>query len=246
MRMYFFYFFLSVNFLAQKRKTGSHFSSFSVTSFVYKHNEKWGAYMELQMRSLEKFGLPDYYEIKGGPNYNFNKNNQVLIGMGRYGTYNTQSLYLRETRFWLQYVLSHKVARLKIDHRLRTEQRYFYFVHSKNHAQDIRFRYRLSLILPVNKSKVEKGTVFVGAHEEFFFGKQNPDIFKRNRLYGGLGYQVSSLLITQLGYLWQKEYSSLADERNYHFVYIALNFTLDRQKLFLSSKDPPFFSKGYN
>jgi len=205
-----------------------HLSGFNMTSFTYKHNQKWSAYLELQERSLEKFELPDYYEMKGGVGYNFNKNNQLFVGMGKYGTYKNSRFYQREFRLWLQYTLSHNIDRIKFDHRFRAEKRFFYFPQSDQHKNDERFRYRLSATLPLNNGKMQPKTFFINAFEEMFAGPDEP-AFKRNRFFGGFGYQFNDFITSNLGYMWQREFS-VSGNKNYHFLYFGINFTFDRLK----------------
>jgi hypothetical protein len=144
------------------------------------------AYLELQTRSIEEFSKPDYYEVKGGIGYNIDKNNQPLIGLGRYGTYKDSKFYQEELRVWLQYIFSQKINKLKIDHRLRAEKRFFYYPQKDITDNTSRFRYRMALTLPINKDKVEPNTVFVNAFDEIFVGPNAPT-FKRNRVFGGFG-----------------------------------------------------------
>jgi len=199
-------------------------------SFTYKHNSKWQAYLELQMRSIEDYMLPNYYEVKGGIGYNFIKNNQIFVGIGKYGTYRDSKFYQNEFRIWLQYVLSQKVGIVKIDHRLRAEKRFFSFPQTGAETNDERYRYRLSATVPLNDKKIKTGTIYASAFEEVFVGPKNPDTFKRNRFYSGFGYQISDNMNGNMGYMWQKEYSSVNGDRNYHFIYFALNITIDREK----------------
>lgn len=219
---------LCIPFLGYAQEFKEHISNFNMTSFTYKHNEKWSAYLELQMRSIEDYMEPNYYEIKGGPAYNINKNNQVLVGFGRYGTYKDRVFNQREYRLWLQYVLSHRIDRLKLDHRWRAEKRFFYAPQTGKNTNDERYRYRLSATLPLNSKKVTEGTFYANAFEEIFVGPKNNDVsFKRNRLYAGFGYQFNDFANANLGYMWQREFSALKGNRNYHFLYFAINFTID-------------------
>ncbi len=226
----FFFLFLFAAATAQNNEFKEHVSNFNMTSFTYKHNKKWSVYVEVQQRSIEDFMLPDYYEIKGGPAYNFNKQNQVLLGVGRYGTYRESKFYQREIRLWLQYVFSHNIDRVKFDHRFRAEKRFFHFPQDDTNTNDERYRYRLAATVPLNKSRIEPGTIFFNTFEEVFFGPKNPDTFKRNRFFGGFGYQLNDFTNTNIGYMWQKEYSSVKGDKSYHFVYFGLNFTFDRLK----------------
>ena len=209
-------------------QTDEHLSSFNMVSFTYKHDKKWMAYLELQDRAIEEFSKPDYYEVKGGIGYNIDKNNQPFIGIGRYGTYKESKFYQEEFRIWLQYIFSLKISKLKIDHRLRAEKRFFYFPQSGLADNTSRFRYRMALTLPLNKDKIEPNTFFLNAFEEVFAGPNAPN-FKRNRLFGGFGYQLNDYIGANMGYMWQREFAN-SGNRSLHFLYFALNFTFDRLK----------------
>lgn len=229
MRRYFIL--LLMPFLGFSQEFKEHISNFTMTNFTYKHNEKWSAYIEFQKRSIEDFMNANYYEIKGGPAYNINKNHQVLVGFGRYGTYRDRAFYQREYRLWLQYIISHKINRLKLDHRMRAEKRFFYYPQKDTHTNDERYRYRLMATLPLNKDKMEEGTLYANAFEELFAGPENGDTwFKRNRLFSGIGYQIDENINTNIGYLWQREFSELKGNRNYHFLYFAVSFTFKNEK----------------
>ena len=209
-------------------QTDEHLSSFNMVSFTYKRDKKWMAYLELQDRAIEEFSKPDYYEVKGGIGYNIDKNNQPFIGIGRYGTYKESKFYQEEFRIWLQYIFSQKISKLKIDHRLRAEKRFFYFPQSGLADNTSRFRYRMALTLPLNKEKIEPNTFFLNAFEEVFAGPNAPN-FKRNRLFGGFGYQLNDYIGANMGYMWQREFAN-SGNRSLHFLYFALNFTFDRLK----------------
>ena len=209
-------------------QTDEHLSSFNMVSFTYKHDKKWMAYLELQDRAIEEFSKTDYYEVKGGIGYNIDKNNQPFIGIGRYGTYKESKFYQEEFRIWLQYIFSLKISKLKIDHRLRAEKRFFYFPQSGLADNTSRFRYRMALTLPLNKEKIEPNTFFLNAFEEVFAGPNAPN-FKRNRLFGGFGYQLNDYIGANMGYMWQREFAN-SGNRSLHFLYFALNFTFDRLK----------------
>ena len=209
-------------------QTDEHLSSFNMVSFTYKHDKKWMAYLELQDRAIEEFSKPDYYEVKGGIGYNIDKNNQPFIGIGRYGTYKESKFYQEEFRIWLQYIFSQKISKLKIDHRLRAEKRFFYFPQSGLADNTSRFRYRMALTLPLNKEKIEPNTFFLNAFEEVFAGPNAPN-FKRNRLFGGFGYQLNDYIGANMGYMLQREFAN-SGNRSLHFLYFALNFTFDRLK----------------
>lgn len=205
-----------------------HLSGFAVVSINYKYNQKWNAYLELQERSIEHFNQPDYYEIKGGAGYNINKNNQSFIGIGRYATYKESRIANEEFRIWLQHVYSLNINKLKVDNRIRIEKRFFHNAITDANTNDERYRLRTTLTLPLNSDKMAPKTIFANAFDELFIGPKG-DLFKRNRIFGGVGYVFSPLVSTNLGYMWQRElYPNL---RSLHYLYLGFNFTLDRSKM---------------
>ncbi|MCF3110592.1 DUF2490 domain-containing protein [Niabella sp. CC-SYL272] len=204
-----------------------HLSGFLMTSLTYKFNSRWMAYTELQARSIEHFTPLDYTETKGGIGYNIDKNNQPFIGFGRYITYREHERYQRELRLWLQYTFTNKIGKLKMDHRGRAEQRFFHYPQTDVNKTDQRFRYRLSATLPINSKKVEPKTFFINGFEELFFGPK-ADLLKRSRLFAGFGYQFTKTVGTSTGYMWQRELAP-SGNRNLHFIYLALNFVLDKK-----------------
>lgn len=215
-------------FAKSQTNNSEHISGFTVVSLNYKHDQKWSAYLELQQRSIEDFSLPDYYEIKGGIGYNINKNNQSFVGLGRYATYKESRIVNEEFRIWLQHTYSFSVDKLKIDNRLRLEKRFFHNAVTDLDTNDERYRLRTTLTMPLNNEKMAPKTIFANAFNEVFIGP-NGDLFKRNRIFGGLGYVFSPLVSVNLGYMWQRElYPS---PRSLHFLYLGFNFTLDRAKL---------------
>ena len=202
-----------------------HLSGFNMMSLTYKISSKLMLYGEGQIRARKDYTLIDYYETKGGIGYSYIKDHQVFVGAGRYGTYEDRKISQEEFRIWLQYTFSHKMGTLKLDHRGRAEKRFFYASQTGTNTEAMRYRYRLSGTLPLNNSKVQEGTFFVNAFEELFFGAGEPN-FKRNRSFAGFGYQFNNSLSATTGYMFQREFSTKKNE-NYHFLYFALNFTID-------------------
>jgi hypothetical protein len=90
-----------------------------------------------------------------------------------------------------------KLGRVKFEHRYRIEQRWV------NDEYRNRLRYRLMIFLPLNKPKIEKGTLFIGIYDEIFVNTEKV-FFDRNRLYGALGYQFHKTASLQLGMMRQQ------------------------------------------
>lgn len=221
---------LITGFCKSQTNSSEHISGFNMASITYKQDKHWLFYIESQARQIEDYSKIDYYEIKGGIGYNINKNHQPFIGVGKYGTYKSDKLYQNEIRLWLQYIYSHNINRLKLDHRVRLEKRFFDFPQTDTQIEDSRARYRLTLTLPINNKKTVPGTFFVNAFDEIFFAPKEPN-FKRHRVFGGFGYVFNDYLNVNMGYLWQREFA-FTGNRNLHFMYFGLNFVFDRLKHF--------------
>lgn len=217
--------FYSINLNAQNDE---HLSSFASLSLTYKFNKKWYSYLELQERSIAEFSKIDYYEVKGGVGYNINSSNQAFIGLGRYANYKNSKLSREELRFWLQYTFSKNISRVKFENRFRVEKRLFHNPITDANTNTERYRYRLNVVVPINKEKVEAKTLFVNAYDELFIGPEKPTI-NRNRMYLGGGYQVTKSFGVSMGYLFQREFATTANS-NFHFLFCGLNFTIDGSK----------------
>lgn len=209
-----------------KLSAQEHISSFNSVSVTYNFHPKFYLFAEGQLRGIEDFSYPDYYEIKGGLGYKLTPNHKPFIGIGRYATYADRKLDKEEFRVWLQDVVDFKAGRVKFENRVRAEKSWFYEPQTDEVSDRIRLRYRLNVTVPLNSEKVDKGTVFANAYDEVFFVTTEKPLFARNRVYGGFGYQIDDNFGIASGYLWQREFA-LSGNKNVHFLYLALNITID-------------------
>lgn len=178
--------------------------SWFLGNIEYAFTPKLFGYIELQDRNQSMLQHFYYYEVKGGFGYRIRDNFSALIGFGNYGTYDWEDLsapkLTDEWRLWEQFVMTQSLQRLRFEHRFRAEQALI------NGKYRNRFRYRLNLIAPLNKPKMEQGALFVSVFDEIFL-TDNPPYFMRNRIYAGLGYQVSAVLSIGLGWVNQFNYN---------------------------------------
>lgn len=209
-----------------KLSAQEHISSFNSVSVTYNFHPKFYLFAEGQLRGIEDYSYPDYYEIKGGLGYKLTPNHKPFIGIGRYATYADRKLDKEEFRVWLQDVVDFKAGRVKFENRVRAEKSWFYEPQTDEVSDRIRLRYRLNVTVPLNSAKVEKGTIFANAYEEVFIVTTQEPLFARNRVYGGFGYQIDDNFGIASGYLWQREFA-LSGNKNVHFLYLALNITID-------------------
>lgn len=164
----------------------------------------------LNHRFTEHFSVTPYAELRFyEPTSNYNltflslngnyhfKNNQTITVAYAYldidSVFDTDDIpNTIEHRMLEQYAKKHNLTILNIQHRFRLEQRFFKFS-DKNEIQN-RFRYRLSLKYPINK------TLFLGLTEEPFVNFQD-QAFHENRFYIGIGFNLLKRAQLQIGYL---------------------------------------------
>ncbi len=165
-------------------------------------SDKFSVHTEIQYRNHTL--TPNNTEqllLRTGLNYHFSEKAFVTAGYAYIPSYVYDSEQsapeTEEHRIWQQFILTNKIGRVKFEHRYRIEQRWV--------DQDYknRFRYRLMLFIPLNKPKIEKGSLFIGLYDEVFVNTKKT-FFDRNRLYGALGYQFSKSTGVQLGMMHQQ------------------------------------------
>ena len=167
-----------------------------------KISDKFSIHSEIQFRNHTL--TPNNTEqllLRTGLNYHFSEKAFVTAGYAYIPSYVYDSEQsapeTEEHRIWQQFILINQLGRVKFEHRYRIEQRWV------NQDYRNRFRYRLMLFIPVNKPKIEKGTLFIGLYDEVFINSKKT-FFDRNRLYGALGYQFSKSTGIQLGMMRQQ------------------------------------------
>jgi hypothetical protein len=177
-----------------------------------KLSEKWGAYMDMQVRSSDNFENVRSFLFRPGITYYVNAKNEVTLGYLLNDTFThldgTGDNKLTEHRIWEQYVFKHKIQRVIASHRFRVEQRFI----EKQGPEDAfaqRFRYFARFILPLKKGEqaFEKGA-YLALQNEIFLNiqhkqKVNNHFFDQNRAYLATGYRFSKKVDAEVGYLLQ-------------------------------------------
>lgn len=191
-------FLLPVMLFAQEDKTGNWLMYFGTN----KVSDKFSIHTEIQFRNHTI--TPNNTEqllLRTGLNYHFSDRATLTAGYAYIPSYiyesEQKSPETEEHRIWQQFILTNKIGRVKFEHRYRIEQRWV------NQNFKNRFRYRLMLFIPLNKPKIEKGTIFLGLYDEIFVNAKET-FFDRNRLYGALGYQFNKNTSMQAGMMHQQ------------------------------------------
>lgn len=183
-------------------------------------NEKWNWHHEVQYRNYNFVGDLEQLLLRTGFGYNLSENNNnVLLGYGyilseNYEKGTNEKTSFSEHRIYQQFITRQKFGRFSWQHRYRFEQRFF------TDDFKMRFRYFLGLNVAISKPTLSANTFYFSGYNEIFLNAE-PSVFDRNRLYGGLGYKVSKLIKTELGYMSQIYEKSSRGQLN---IIVFLNF----------------------
>jgi hypothetical protein len=168
-----------------------------------KVNSKLNWHHEVQYRNYNAVGDLEQLLLRTGVGYNLTeKNNNLLLGYGfirseNYIPFTDDKAVVNEHRVYQQFITKQSIGRVKVQHRYRLEERWV-----DDQDFKLRFRYFLALNVPLNNDDMIDKTVYLSAYNELFINHKN-NIFDRNRLYGGLGYKLNSLVRFELGYMNQ-------------------------------------------
>lgn len=169
-----------------------------------KLNDKWNIHHEAQYRNYNAIRDMEQLLLRTGIGYNLTpKNNNLLLGYGYIQSENyiseDEKISIPEHRIFQQFITRQKAGRVSLQHRYRFEQRWV-----ENQDFKLRFRYFLSLNVPLNNTEMIDKTTYLSAYNEIFINSGNTArFFNRNRIYGGLGYRLNDQLRFEVGYMNQ-------------------------------------------
>ena len=176
-------------------------------------NEKWNWHHEVQYRNYDAIGDLEQLLLRTGIGYNLSdSNSNILLGYGFITSENyvnsEDKVSVNEHRIYQQFIAKQQIGSVKLSHRYRFEQRFV--------EEDFRMRFRYFLSLNIPLSKKEDANLnkwYLSSYNEIFLNTES-SIFDRNRLYGGLGYRLSKNVKFELGYMNQFFETTNRDQLN--------------------------------
>ncbi len=176
--------------------------------YIYFGNQRiaknWQWFNELQYRNFNAGGDLEQLLLRTALGYNLTEgNNNLALGYGfihgrPYA--NGQKISLDEHRLYQQFISRQQFGRFYLQHRYRLEERWI----GANADFALRFRYFLSLNVPLNKPTMEARAFYLSLYSEIFIGQRQQEIsFDRERVYAALGYAISKDVRLELGYMSQ-------------------------------------------
>jgi len=199
---------------AQESETGNWLIYFG----NQKINDRWNWHNEVQYRNYNFIGDLEQLLLRTGIGYNLSaKNNNLLLGYAYiytepYLTGTNEKTQTSEHRIFQQFISRQTFDRFNIQHRYRIEERFI------ENDFKLRFRYFLSLNLPLNKKEMVKDAFYLSLYNEIFLQDQEP-VFDRDRLYGALGFVMNDYLRFEAGYMVQL----YADDHRGQFQFVLFN-----------------------
>ena len=218
---------VSFSVFAQQNNYGSWYMLFS----QLRVSNKISIHAEAQYRNHTITSMDiEQLLLRGGLNYHFSSTAFASAGYGRVFTHQFESEQkepeMKEHRIWQQLITTKTLGRVKFENRFRLEQRWV------NADYGNRLRYRLMLFVPINKPTLEKGALFLGVYDELFVNTSG-NLFDRNRLYGALGYQMSTSSNIQFGALHQQ----VNDSGKWH-LQLAITYNPDFRRTVADNVEP--------
>ena len=185
---------------------GAWYMYFVTTTF---NESPWGLQRDIQYRNWDIIGDLEQLLIRGGLTYSPKEEKlKVTLGYAHIttGAFGSDSETTSESRIYQEALFPVQFGnRFYTNHRFRFEQR---FVEDQDFRT--RFRYNLFLNVALNKTAMEKNTIYLALYNELFINGQRDignertvELFDRNRLYTGLGYILNKNLKFQLGFMNQ-------------------------------------------
>jgi hypothetical protein len=162
--------------------------------------------------------------LRTGIGYNLSENNNNLlfgyafINLQRYLPNSDQKVGTDEHRLYQQFITRQNFGRVFVQHRYRVEERFL------PDDFQVRFRYFLSLNVPLNRKTMSPNTLYASAYNEIFVNRQGT-YFDRNRLYGALGYVIDKNFRVEAGFMAQTLQNT---NRNQFQIVVFNNLSLSK------------------
>ncbi len=170
---------------------------------------RWGLHTEFQYRRTNGLRDPQQYFYRTGVNYAASEKVMLTAGCTYllslpYGDYPDPGR-TGERRIYEKVEIDQATGRLALAHRYIQDQRWLRPEGQARFDFQHRSRYRLQLKFALTRPKIEPGALYALASDEIFvsYGHNAPSFFNQNRLYGGLGYQLTPALDLEASYLSQ-------------------------------------------
>lgn len=222
---------------------GQYFKARISDRFFYYHEVHYRRINSIDNR-LDFIGRAGQVYNRPGITYLVNKSFEVTLGAVTTVRFSPDpsddnlNRAIPDLRIWHQYLFAQKMGRFKFLHQFRIEHRWKPgFEKDAKTDYTNRWRYKISMYIPLNKPHMEDKTWYLYPSNEFFFesGPKKLSLFEENRLYVATGYTYGNW---QFFVGWMYTYGPNQSEygvyRTRHILRtnVALNLDLRKDKKF--------------
>lgn len=200
-----------------------------------KLNKDWTLLADVSFRWKDEFNETSQFIVRAGLGYAIKPNLKVAGGMAYSGYYSQDSLHRVEYRPHQEvvYTCGNKV---KFNHRIRIEERFFNPIHTSNNTFNVRFRYSFAVSFTLFKlSKTNPESLFIlRINDEIFInvGKETPtQTFDQNRFVVSPTFQLNKNF--SISPTWNSQYASTATSGTYrqtNVFWLQVRHNLDFSK----------------
>lgn len=194
-----------------------------------KLSPKFDLLTDFQFRSANNFDYLGTRLLRGALGYNLNKQHSVALGYANVTDWemmDDEKISTLENRFFQQYIYKNVVERLRLNFRVRFEQRF----RGPEDEFSQRLRLQLGAVVPlIADEKFSKG-MYALLQSEVMFNVQNKEkinnsFFDQHRPLVALGYRFNKHIDTEVGYLRMQQRKKTGDiERDLVQFRILTNF----------------------
>jgi len=204
-------------------------------------SEKWGTWLDIHYRMTDNFtGRSFQFLVRPAVTYYFKDNLRLNVGYTLANHFPPEGLNTNrlDHRAWQQIWWNQKYSGLTTLQWLRFKQRFNEKVVADRkiggHNYSFRVRYNFAFFIPLKGKDIVARTPFIAIMNEVFlnFGDRIVyNTFDQNRLFAGMGYQISKHLNAQLGYMniYQQEPSG-RDYLSTHAIRLFVFHSLDLRR----------------
>lgn len=184
-------------------------------------SEKFKYYIETQLRLIDDHYVFNQAFLLTGLGYQLAPTVIAFMGPGLVVTKNTQGDTYNEFRLWEQLNwLAINNTSIRLDSRTRAEEKF----RSNESQVALQLRQRLWMRIPISHSK----QYYFSTFDEVFFNLNNPvwvspRFFEQNRIFVGLGKQLTQNTLVDFGYLNQLQLGPPRQMSNVIFLCFTTN-----------------------
>jgi Protein of unknown function (DUF2490) len=183
-----------------------------------KLNKNWTLLADASFRWRDGFSENAQFIARTGLGYSIKENLRISAGFAYSSFYTQDTLNRVEYRPHQEILLRDNFNKIRINQRIRVEERFFNPLNNPNNTFNFRFRYQIMVSLPLFKlSKSNPDSMFLlNVGDEIFInaGKETPtQTFDQNRFVVSPVFQLNKNL--SISPTWNSQYASTATSGTY-------------------------------